>query len=448
MRSACAWLGPTSPGAHAVDPLTLTLLILTLLAALAAAIGAWRGGRGGAVDAQALEGLERRLTEGLERLREGLAKALREELQALAEAQRDLGLKLSGGMEKIQSETKTAIGDRFQGVQERIQQHLDGMRKDNEEKLEKIRGTVEEKLQSTLEKRLGESFQRVSQQLEQVHKGLGEMQALAQGVGDLKRVLTNVRSRGTFGEVQLAALLEQIMAPSQYASNVVIKPGSREQVEFAIRLPGREEGEGEVLLPIDSKFPQEDYLRLVEALEQGDRDAADAARRALRQRLLAEAARIREKYIDPPRTTDFALMFLPTEGLYAEMLRIDGLAEELQTRHRVMPTGPTTLGALLNSLQMGFRTLAIERRSSEVWRVLGAVKTEFGKFGEVLDGVKRNLDIARRKLDQTDARSRQMARRLREVEQLPEAEAASLLPSGPVEPDEEEEEGENSDPGP
>jgi DNA recombination protein RmuC len=268
----------------------------------------------------------------------------------------------------------------------------------------------------------------VSERLEQVHRGLGEMQALATGVGDLKRVLTNVRTRGTFGEVQLEALLEQVFTAAQYDKNVATVPGSRERVEFAVRLPGRDECGHVVHLPIDAKFPQEDYLRLQDAYDVGDAAAVESARRGLRTRLLDEAASIRAKYLAPPHTTDFALLFVPTEGLYAEALRLPDLVEVLQRDHRVVLVGPTTLYAVLNSLQMGFRTLAIEKRSSEVWKVLGAVKTEFARFAASLDDVKKKLQEASNKIEFSERRSRVMAKTLRGVDSLPEAEAKEMLP--------------------
>jgi len=308
-----------------------------------------------------------------------------------------------------------SLGERFEAI-----------RKDNVEQLERMRATVDEKLQATLETRLGESFKQVADRLEAVHKGLGEMQALAAGVGDLKRVLTNVKARGTWGEVQLGALLEQTLTREQYEANVATKPGSRDRVEFAIRLPGKD-GEAQVWLPIDSKFPVEDYERLVQAADRADPQAVEEAAKAIEARLKLEARTIRDKYVDPPATTDFAILFLPTEGLYAEALRRPGLADTLQREHRITLAGPTTLSAMLNSLQMGFRTLAIEKRSSEVWQVLGAVKTEFGKFGEVLAATKRQLQTVTNSIDQAETRTRQMERRLKGVEALPETEAKRLL---------------------
>ncbi|HSV70643.1 MAG TPA: DNA recombination protein RmuC [Methylibium sp.] len=309
-----------------------------------------------------------------------------------------------------------------------VEQKLTALAADNEKKLEQMRQTVDEKLHATLEQRLGESFKQVADRLEQVHRGLGEMQTLAQGVGDLKRVLTNVKSRGVFGEVQLAALLEQVFTPEQYAVNVATVPGSNERVEFAIRLPGRSDDGAPVWLPIDAKFPREDYERLLDAQDRADKDAADAAGKALEQRIRDEAKSIATKYLAPPHTTDFAILFLPTEGLYAELLRRPGLTELLQREHRVSLAGPTTLLAMLNSLQMGFRTLALEKRSSEVWKVLGAVKTEFEKFGGVLARIKGQTETMLNTLGQAETRTRQMSKALKTVEALPGAEAQALLP--------------------
>ena len=313
---------------------------------------------------------------------------------------------------------------RLNALRETLERQLQALRQGNEQKLEQMRATVDEKLQGTLEKRLGESFKLVSERLEAVQRGLGEMQNLAADVGGLKRVLTNVKVRGTFGEVQLGALLEQILTPEQFARNVCIKPGSREIVEFAVRLPGSDKP---VWLPIDSKFPQEDYLRLQAAEQSGERDAEAAALEALGRAILKAAKDIHDKYIHPPHSTDFAILFVPTESLYAEVLRNAGLVEKLQQECRVVISGPSTLAALLNSLRMGFRTLAIEKRSSEVRLLLAAVKTEFQSFSSVIDSVKRNLDTARRTIDQTDVRTRQMERKLRDVETLPGEQARELL---------------------
>ncbi|QQE06118.1 DNA recombination protein RmuC, partial [Cupriavidus sp. ISTL7] len=320
-------------------------------------------------------------------------------------------------------------------VRATLEQKLKDIEANNAARLDEMRRTVDEKLHATLEQRLGESFRMVSDRLEQVHRGLGEMQMLAQGVGDLKRVLTNVKTRGTWGEVQLEMLLQQILTPEQYARNVETVPNSGARVEFAIRLPGKEvgvgnaagNGNGTVWLPIDAKFPKEQYERLTDAQEHGDVDGVAAAGRELEVAIKREAQTIAEKYLSPPATTDFAILFLPTEGLYAEVLRRPGLTDLLQRNHRVTVAGPTTLTAVLNSLQMGFRTLALEKRSSEVWEVLGAVKTEFGKFGDVLARTRDTLERAARNIEQAEVRSRQMARKLRKVEALPSEAAEQLL---------------------
>lgn len=311
----------------------------------------------------------------------------------------------------------------------------------NEKKLDEMRKTVDEKLHESLERRLGESFKLVSDRLEAVHKGLGEMQTLAMGVGDLKRVLSNVKTRGTWAEVQLEGILEQILTPRQYAKNVRIKSESLETVEYAVRLPGpKGDPESWVWLPIDSKFPQEDYLRLQQAAEGGDSEAVQRACDALARTIRSAARDIHDKYVSPPSTTDFGIIFLATEGLYAEVLRQPDLVQELLQRYRVVVAGPTTLAAILSSLRMGFQTLAIEQRAGEVWRVLGAVKSEFGKFGEVLDKVKRQLGIASRSIDETSVRTRAMERRLRSIEHLPEEEATRILelPAMTEQPDAEE----------
>jgi DNA recombination protein RmuC len=314
---------------------------------------------------------------------------------------------------------------RLAEIRATLEDKLRELQTDNAEKLERMRATVDEKLHATLEQRLGESFRMVSDRLEQVHRGLGEMQALASDVGDLKRVLANVKTRGIWGEVQLSALLEQMLAPGQYAANVATVPGSTERVEYAIRLPGRDAA---VWLPVDAKFPREDWERLQQAHDRADAAAADEAGRALESRIRVEARRIRDKYLAPPATTDFALMFLPTEGLYAEVVRRAGLVDELQREHRIVVAGPTTLCALLNSLQMGFRSLAVEQRTSEVWAVLGAVKTEFGRFGDVLAKTRQQLQTVSNSLDTAEVRSRAIVRRLRDVEELPAAQASALLP--------------------
>ena len=326
---------------------------------------------------------------------------------------------------------KLAVNEqRLNEMRRTLDENMVRLQGENEKKLEQIRVTVDEKLNSTLDKRLGESFRTVSERLEQVYKGLGEMQNLAAGVGDLKKVLTNVKTRGVWGEVQLASLLEQYLAPGQYDVNVAVKPGSAERVEFAVRLPGRGEGDQVVYLPIDSKFPMEDYRRLMDASEAGDKDGTDAATAALVAAIKNEARRIHSKYIDPPHTTDFAIMFLPVEGLYAEVLRQNGIVEWLQNEYRIVVTGPTTLLALLNSLQMGFRTIAIEKRSSEVWELLGAVKTEFGKFAVLLDKTQKRLRMASDSIEDAARKTRTIQRKLSGVQALSEPDSKRLIDLG------------------
>ncbi|HEU4773289.1 MAG TPA: DNA recombination protein RmuC [Lysobacter sp.] len=341
---------------------------------------------------------------------------------------------------ELQQRSSDAVGQRLTELTQRnelrigemratLEQKLRELQTDNAAKLEQMRATVDEKLQSTLETRLGESFRLVSERLEQVQRGLGEMQQLANGVGDLKRLLSNVKTRGTFGEVQLGALLEQVLTIEQYDCNIVTVPGSGQRVEFAVRLPGTQP-DTPVRLPIDAKFPREDYERLLDAQDRADADAVAVSSVALERRIREEARKIQQSYVAPPHTTDFALMFLPTEGLYAEVLRRPGLFESLQRDHRVTVVGPTTLLALLNSLQMGFRTLAIEQRSSEVWQLLGAVKSEFGKFGVVLERTSSQLDTVRNSIHAAGVRTRAIERRLREVETLPVDESQRLLGAG------------------
>lgn len=345
--------------------------------------------------------------------------ALAQQAEAAREAQ-DAALRRFG---QVQAEQLAKLGE---ATERRLALLQDG----NEKKLDQMRQTVDEKLHATLEQRLGESFKQVAERLEQVHRGLGDMQALARDVGSLSRVLTNVKTRGIFGEVQLAGLLEQVFTPEQFAANVATVPGRNERVEFAIKLPGQRDDGAPLWLPIDAKFPREDYERLLEAQERADAGAVEAASKAIETRLRLEAKTIREKYVAPPHTTDFAILFVPTEGLYAEALRRPGLFEALQREYKVMLAGPTTLLATLNSLQMGFRTLALEKRSAEVWEVLGAVKTEFAKFGDVLARTKKKLEEAANTIDQAEVRSRAMARQLRTVEALPEGRAQKLLPGG------------------
>lgn len=327
---------------------------------------------------------------------------------------------------------------RMDKLRETLEERLRLIQDDTARKLEQMRATVDEKLHDTLEKRLGESFKLVSERLELVQRGLGEMQSLASGVGDLKKVLTNVKTRGTFGEIQLSSLLEQVLSPGQYEANVETRKGSGQRVEFALRLPGRDgTADGLVWLPLDAKFPQEDYLRLVEAQESGDVAAAAEASKQLEKAVRLMAGNIRDKYLDPPHTTDFGVMFLPTEGLFAEVLRRPGLFDALQRDFKVMIAGPTTLAAMLNSLQMGFRTLAIEKRSAEVWNLLGAVRTEFSKFGQVLEKTSKKLQEAGNHIDQAAVRTRAIEKKLKGVQEMPGAEAAELLESEPWEPGDE-----------
>jgi DNA recombination protein RmuC len=354
---------------------------------------------------------------------------LARERASAREARAELSASLASFGQGMSAQIASVAGlqnQQFEALRGAVEARLEKIRVENADKLEQMRRTVDEKLHATLEQRLSESFKQVSERLELVHKGLGEMQSLAAGVGDLKKVLTNVKNRGVMGEVQLAALLEQILTPEQYETNVATKPGSRDRVEFAIRLPGRD-SDGTVWLPLDAKFPTEDYQRLQEAQDAADPVAVEAAAKALEARIRLEAKTIAEKYLAPPATTDFGLLYLPFEGLYAEVLRRPGLFEALQRDFRVTVCGPTTLSALLNSLQMGFRTLAIEKRSSEVWQVLGAVKSEFGRFGEVLARTKAQLQTVANSIDAAETRTRQIERKLKDVEALPGAEVPPLL---------------------
>ena len=358
--------------------------------------------RGGGADEKLLSKIEL-----FERAQERGERMLREEMSR--------GREESAGAAKTQREE---LGTSLESVRSIVDLRLKELQEDNAKQIDKMRATVDEKLQGTLEKRLGESFKLVSDRLEQVHQGLGAMQQLASDVGGLQKVLSNVKMRGGWGEVQLGALLEQVLTPDQFARNVKTREESGEHVEFAIKLPGDENG-APVWLPIDAKFPTEDYQRLLAAQDQGDVAAIEDAMKSLETQLKRSAKDICQKYINPPRTTDFALMFLPTEGLYAEAIRRIGLAEQVQRDCRVVFAGPTTLAALLNSLQMGFRTLAIQKRSSEVWNLLSTVKTEFGKFGEALSAVKDKLDQASRHVDNVAVRSRAITKKLRDVEELP-----------------------------
>ncbi len=427
-----------------------------LLAVLLVQLLIWRQTRPDDVQAERFDRLEAALARGQERLgrelreeavrnRQELAERFEAVRKTLDDKLRDTLADARAGREEaanalrrfgqVQGEQLAHLGQgneqKLEQLRQALNERLQAIQADNSRKLEEMRQTVDEKLHATLEQRLGESFKLVSDRLEQVHRGLGEMQTLAAGVGDLKRVLTNVKTRGTWGEVQLEALLEQVLTAEQYGKNVATRPGSSERVEFAIRLPGQG-GAGDdrpVWLPIDAKFPVEDYQKLLDAQDRVDPLAVDAAAKALEARIRDEAKTIREKYVEPPHTTDFAILYLPIESLYAEALRRPALAETLQRDFRVTLAGPTTLAAMLNSLQMGFRTLAIEKRSSEVWQVLGAVKTEFGKFGEALAHTKKKLQEATNSIDKAEVRTRAVTRKLKDVEALPAPEATDLLGS-------------------
>lgn len=339
-----------------------------------------------------------------------------------------------------QNEMMQTTEQKLEKMRDTVEAKLKTIQDDSSQKLEKIRETVDEKLHNTLEKRLGESFKIVSERLELVHKGLGEMQTLATGVGDLKKVLSNVKTRGVLGEFQLENILEQILTPEQYSRNQKTKDGSNAMVEFAVKLPGREDVSKAVWLPIDAKFPTEDYHALMDAYDRGDIAAIEEAKKLLANRIKLFAKDIRDKYLDPPNTTDFAIMFLPFEGLYAEVLRNTDLFEVLQREYKVVITGPTTLSAFLNSLQMGFRTLVIEKRSSEVWELLGAVKTEFGNFGAILEKTQKKLKEASNVIEQAGVRSRAIERKLRDVQALPKEESIKFLEEGVDESIEEENE--------
>lgn len=369
----------------------------------------------------------------MERLLEGQARlesTLRDEM---GRSRTEIGAQMKEQRVEVSSsvgQLVNTVGVRLEAVRQADEQRQEHLRttvetrlrllqEDNTKSLEQMRQVVDQRLQATLEQRLGESFKRVSEHLESVHKGLGEMQALASGVGDLRKVLTNVKVRGTWGEAQLGNLLAEILAPEQFAVNIATRAGSSDRVEFAIRLPGRDAGAGPVWLPVDAKFPQEDFLRLVDASERADAEGVELASKALEGRLKGEAKDIRDKYLDPPNTTDFAILYLPIESLYAEVLRRPGLCESLQREYRVVVAGPTTFAALLNSLQVGFRTLAIERRSAEVWVLLGSVKTEFEKFGEALDRVQKKIGEAGTALEKVGTRSRVLGRKLKDVQSVP-----------------------------
>ena len=410
--------------------LVLTAVNAVLLVAMLARSRETARGRADPLRAELRAGREeagRAARESREELARGLASAndtLAVTLKGMSDVQRAQLDGLSRSLKELSESNQASL--------ERVRTTLDAsvreLQESNEKKLEEMRKTVDEKLHVTLEKRLGESFKLVSDQLESVQKGLGEMQSLATGVGDLKRVLTNVKARGTWAEVQLGALLDEILAPGQFEKNVHVEAGDAEMVEFAVRLPGPKDEPGAcVWLPIDSKLPQEDYIRIQDAADLGDVEATRLATEARARAIRLAAQDIHRKYVKPPHTTDFAIMFLATEGLYAEVVRQPALVDDLQQRYRVVVAGPTTLAALLSSLRMGFQTLAIEQQAVEVWRVLGGVKTEFARFGDVLDKVKRQLETASRTIDQTGVRTRAMERKLRAVEQLPDDEAERVL---------------------
>jgi DNA recombination protein RmuC len=435
------------------DNLLIAVIVLLILALVGLAVLLFRP-RPLVQDTAALEAVDRsgrELREEIGRVRRDLGEvgsAQRTELSgSLNNFSQTLATQMSGiatvqdgkidGFAAQLAKLTEANEARLTEIRNTLETKLRELQGENAAKLEEMRKTVDERLHATLEHRLGESFKLVSDRLEQVHRGLGEMQTLAAGVGDLKRVLTNVKTRGTWGEVQLEALLEQMLVREQFEKNVATRPGSSERVEFAIRMPGRVDGT-QVWLPIDSKFPAEDYDRLIAAQDRADAAAVEESARALEMRIRLEAKTIRDKYIEPPHTTDFALLFLPTEGLYAEVLRRPGLADTLQRDFRVVIAGPTTLAAILNSLQMGFRTLAIEQRSGEIQLLLGAVKTEFGRFGEVLANTKKQLETVTNSIGKAEVRTRAIERKLRDVEALPTGDAQVVLGKASDPGDEEE----------
>ena len=440
-----------------VSAITIIVLLSAVMALLLMSVLRNRydvSGMGRTLDALEKNGerMERLFREELARNREEAALSSRENREEMGRSLRGLGDALANRLtegaiaQKNQLDifsshlsTLTAQNvEKLDNISETVESRLRALQEDNARQLDLMRATVDEKLHDTLEKRIGHSFQIVSERLELVHRGLGEMQSLAAGVGDLKRVLSNVKTRGTFGEIQLGSLLQQILAPEQYEINVATKKGSSNRVEFAIRLPGRDSSEEcAVWLPIDAKFPQEDYLRLLEAQEQGDIAKVEEISKHLERSIREMARNVRDKYLDPPNTTDFAILFLPTEGLYAEVLRRTGLVEVLQREYKVIVAGPTTLAALLNSLQMGFRTLAVEKRTSEVWTLLGAVKTEFARFGNILDKTRKKIEEVSYTIDTAARRSRVIEGKLRTVQELPANGAAALLGSAEDVPEDE-----------
>lgn len=399
-------------------------LILILIAACVWLIGMQYAGRARNSAADLIEAMnarDQRQRDDAERVERALRDEIRGSRQENTASLDGLRTLLTQQLEALQNTTYNRLGE----VRGTLESGMKTMQEQNAAKLEQMRATVDEKLQATLETRLGESFKLVSERLEQVHAGLGEMRTLATGVGDLKRVLGNVKTRGIFGETQLAAIIEELLTPEQYAVNITTKPNSSERVEFAVKLPGN--GDAPIWLPIDAKFPSEDYERLLDAQENADAVAAATAGQALEQRIRLEARKIADKYISPPHTTDFGILFLPTEGLYAEVLRRPGLFEAMQRECRVVLAGPTTLSALLNSLRFGFRTLAIEKRSSEVWQVLGAVRTEFNKFGGVLDKVQQQIGTVSNTLNLAGTRTRAIEKRLKSVESMSEVDSLKIL---------------------
>jgi DNA recombination protein RmuC len=427
-----------------MNEILIVLSILTLLSVIIFffAMNKKLSSVSGTVLKDGFEKMDRSFRDEIARNREESSKNAKSQREEVNESILKLGEQLSSTIGEIskgqknqldifakQMNTLTQMNEqKFDKLQEKVESQLKEIQDKNEKKLEEMRHTVDEKLHDTLEKRLGESFKLVSDRLEQVYKGLGDMQELARGVGDLKNVLSNIKTRGGWGEVQLENLIDQILTREQYEKNVITKKGSSDRVEIAIKLPGRDLTKSEIVwLPVDAKFPVEDYQRLLDAQDLANIAAINEANKAIETRIKGEAKKIAEKYLDPPHTTDFAIMFLPIEGLYAEVLRRPGLAEFLQREYRVVVSGPTILAALLNSLQMGFRTLAIEKRSSEVWKILSVVKKEFEKFGDVLDKTQKKLQEASNTIDEAAKSSRKIERQLKDVQELPTPEDVSQI---------------------
>jgi len=407
----------------AMETLTLILALVAIILSILAIGQSLLRGRG--EEEEATEDVEALLSEQAKRQESSLRDEFERARETGEKSDARLREEMSKRLDSVSETLMKTMTLQLKGMREEQAKQAEDLRTGNEKKLEEMRKTVDEKLQGTLEKRLGEAFKQVGERLESVQKGLGEMKQLAEDVGDFKKVLTNVKSRGTWGEVQLRAILEEMLTPTQWEANVKPIPGSNAIVEFAIRLPGTD-SQDQVWLPIDSKFPQEDYARLQDAQDRADVPAIDAASKALANAIVTAAKDIREKYVAPPHTTEFAILFLPTEGLYAEALRQQKVVDTLNDL-RITLAGPTTLSAILNALRMGFHTLAIEKRSSEVWEVLGAVKTEFGKFGDVLDKLGNQLKTAQNTINATGQRTRAMERKLRSVEELPEEESRNIL---------------------